>query len=90
MATRYTARRVAFSTRVSNVLLMCCSCVANQVYSKARCIFDIHNMGYQGPFPNPPFSQGVSNVFFFNMGYQGPFPNPPFSQGVANVLLLCC
>jgi starch synthase len=28
-----------------------------KVYSKARCIFDIHNMGYQGPFPNPPFSQ---------------------------------
>jgi len=28
-----------------------------KVYSKARCIFDIHNMGYQGPFPNPPFSE---------------------------------
>lgn len=28
-----------------------------QVYSKARCIFDIHNLGYQGPFPNPPFSE---------------------------------
>jgi len=27
-----------------------------KVYSKARCIFDIHNMGYQGPFPNPPSS----------------------------------
>lgn len=27
-----------------------------KVYPKARCIFDIHNMGYQGPFPNPPFS----------------------------------
>ena len=22
-----------------------------------RCIFDIHNLGYQGPFPNPPFSE---------------------------------
>jgi len=28
-----------------------------KVYSKARCVFDIHNMGYQGPFPNPPFSE---------------------------------
>lgn len=28
-----------------------------KVYSKARCIFDIHNMGYQGPFPNPPYSE---------------------------------
>mmetsp|Transcript_28839 Transcript_28839/g.65344 ORF Transcript_28839/g.65344 Transcript_28839/m.65344 type:complete len:655 (-) Transcript_28839:258-2222(-) len=28
-----------------------------KVYSKARCVFDIHNMGYQGPFPNPPYSE---------------------------------
>ena len=28
-----------------------------KVYGKARCIFDIHNMGYQGPFPNPPSSE---------------------------------
>ena len=27
------------------------------MYNKARCVFDIHNMGYQGPFPNPPFSE---------------------------------
>mmetsp|Transcript_43661 Transcript_43661/g.102666 ORF Transcript_43661/g.102666 Transcript_43661/m.102666 type:complete len:670 (-) Transcript_43661:214-2223(-) len=28
-----------------------------KVYAKARCVFDIHNMGYQGPFPNPPYSE---------------------------------
>lgn len=38
-----------------------------KVYSKARCIFDIHNMGYQGPFPNPPFS-GAAPFSFCELG----------------------
>lgn len=36
-----------------------------KVYTKARVIFDIHNMGYQGTFPNPPFSGAVN--FDFSM-----------------------
>jgi len=38
-----------------------------KVYPKARCVFDIHNMGYQGPFANPPFS-GAQPFSFCDFG----------------------
>ena len=36
----------------------------HRVFDKARVVFDIHNMGYQGPFPNPPYSEAPPFSFW--------------------------